>query len=89
MFSYNFKLFLLHNINPGTTDVPIPTSTLPSTSIPLTVLFGLFHGVIFLPALLSWIGSNNIKEEKPEVVFVETDGDNRHNGIHLSEISEP
>ena len=55
----------------------------------LTVLFGLFHGVIFLPALLSWIGSNNIKEEKPEVVFVDTGRDNTHNSIHLSEISEP
>ena len=38
MFSYNFKLFLFYNINPGTTDVPIPTSTLPTTSIPLTSL---------------------------------------------------
>ena len=36
MFSYNVQLFLFHNINPGTTDVPFPTSTLPTTSIPLT-----------------------------------------------------
>ena len=38
MFSYNFKLFLFHIIYPGTTDVPIPTSTPPTTSIPLTSL---------------------------------------------------
>ena len=54
----------------------------------LTVVFGLFHGVIFLPALLSWIGSDNIKEKEPEVIFVETVRANKHNSIHLSEISE-
>ena len=38
MFSYNVQLFLFHNINQGTTDVPFPTSILPTTSIPLTSL---------------------------------------------------
>ena len=54
----------------------------------LTVVFGLFHGVIFLPALLSWIGSDNIKENKPDIVFNETYRANKHNSINLSEISE-
>lgn len=53
----------------------------------LTVVFGLFHGVIFLPTLLSWIGSHNIKENEPEVVIVETEIAKKHNSIHLSEIS--
>ena len=55
----------------------------------LTVVFGLFHGVIFLPTLLSWIGSDNIKENEPEVVIVETERAKKHNSIHLSEISGP
>ena len=29
----------------------------------LTVVFGMYHGVVFLPAILSWIGGNNIKNE--------------------------
>ena len=29
----------------------------------LTVLFGMYHGVVFLPAILSWIGGDNIKNE--------------------------
>ena len=38
MFSYNSKFFLFHNICPGTTVVPIPTSTPSTTSIPLKSL---------------------------------------------------
>ena len=54
----------------------------------LTVVFGLFHGVIFLPTLLSWIGNDNIKETEQEVVFFETGRANTHNSINLSQISE-
>ena len=28
----------------------------------LTVVFGMYHGVVFLPALLSWIGGDNIQK---------------------------
>ena len=54
----------------------------------LTVVFGLFHGVIFLPTLLSWIGNDNIKETEPDVDFVERGRVNKHNSIHLSQIGE-
>ena len=33
----------------------------------LTVVFGLFHGIIFLPALLSWIGGENIEPESQDI----------------------
>ena len=33
----------------------------------LTVVFGMYHGVVFLPALLSWIGGDNIKDDSVQV----------------------
>ena len=46
----------------------------------LTVVFGLFHGIIFLPALLSWIGGENIKPESQDIQMTsnpsETPSDN-------------
>lgn len=37
----------------------------------LTVIFGLFHGVVFLPALLSGIGGENIKQESQETLSIQ------------------
>ena len=33
----------------------------------LTVIFGLFHGIIFLPVILSWVGSNSSKTTVSEL----------------------
>ena len=37
----------------------------------LTVVFGLFHGIVFLPALLSWIGGENTKPESPDALSIQ------------------
>ena len=41
----------------------------------LTVIFGLFHGIIFLPVILSWIGSESKKSTSSELGIVESDRD--------------
>ena len=49
----------------------------------LTVVFGMFHGVVFLPALMSWIGGDNKKDDVSQIANTNTEAISKLNKISL------
>ena len=49
----------------------------------LTVVFGMFHGVVFLPALMSWIGGDNKKDDVSQIANTNTEAVSKLNKISL------
>ena len=49
----------------------------------LTVVFGMFHGVVFLPALMSWIGGDNKKDDVSQITSTNAEALSKLNKISL------
>ena len=47
----------------------------------LTVVIGMFHGVIFLPVLLSWIGGQNVKHVPNDIQLSAVNGLSASSGV--------